>query len=136
MKKNSQRAILVLALALVSCGDDGVVVLPTANLVRDGAGAWQDCSTISCASNPPTFDFVGDARNLGPGCATSVRGVVKFVDAAGVQLGPTESWSLLSSSRVLRSGEAFTFLVLPISESIMDATATTDQEFSWTNVGC
>ena len=128
MKK---RGVMVLAmLALAGCG--GVGVIPPADLQRSGSSSFQDCSICTF---PGGFDFVGNARNLGPGCANAVRGVVKFVDAAGVQLGPSESWRFVAS-RVIRSGESFTFRVVQVGARLRDFTATTEQEFSWTDVKC
>ncbi len=123
-----KRGILVLTLiALAGCGDTGTGVLRTANLVREGTGVWTNCSFGIC-------DFVGDARNIGEGCAEEVRAVIKFFDTAGVQQGPSEDWRL-PSFRVIRPGEAFIYEVVS-SETIMDATASSQIEFSWTDTEC
>ena len=133
------RGILVLTLlALASCGEDGPTepdvpdvpdVLPTANIVREGGGAWVNCGLSVC-------DFIGDARNSGLGCANTVRGVVIFLDAASAQLGPSMSWQISPASSVFRPGELFTFGVQNVSRSIVDVTVATNMEFSWTDVAC
>ena len=127
-----KRGILVLTLlALASC-ESGTGVALTANLTHDGEGTWTECygvNTVNC-------DFIGDGRNVGLGCATDVRGVVKFLDAAGVQLGPSESWSLPGFLRVVRPDEAFTYTVFLVPESIVNATEAKLQEFTWTDVEC
>ncbi len=121
--------ILILTLiAVASCDDGGTDVGQTANLVREGTGAWTNCKFGIC-------DFVGDARNIGEGCAEEVRAVIKFFDTAGVQQGPSEDWKLLPSFRVIRPGEAFTYKVIS-SETIMDVTASSQVEFSWTDTKC
>ena len=124
-----KRCILVLTLiALAGCADSGTNVLRTANLVREGAGVWTNCKFGIC-------DFVGDARNIGEGCAEEARAVIKFFDTAGIQQGPSEDWKLLPSFRVIRPDEAFIYEVVS-SETIMDATASSQIEFSWTDTEC
>ena len=123
-------------LALASCGGDGPTepdVLPTANLVSESAGAWTNCSGIGGTNS---CSFVGDGRNLGPGCANVVRGVVRFLDAAGAQLGASRSWQFSPAASVFRPNEAFVFTVTLVSRVIVDATASTQQEFSWTDTAC
>ena len=128
-----KRGVLVLTLlALASCGESGTGVRPMANLTHDGEGTFTDCSGVTVIR----CSFVGDGRNVGLGCATDVRGVVKFLDAANVQLGPSKSWSLPGFSRVVRPNEAFIFTVFNLPDSIVDATEAKQQEFSWTNVEC
>ncbi len=120
--------ILILTLiAVASCDDGGTDVGQTANLVREGTGAWTNCKFGIC-------DFVGDARNIGEGCADEVRAVIKFFDTAGVKQGPSEDWRL-PSFRVIRPGEAFIYKVIS-SETIMDVTASSQVEFSWTDTKC
>ena len=118
-------------LALAGC-ESGTGVAEPASLTQDSEGTWTECYGI----NSINCDFIGDGRNIGLGCATDVRGVVKFLDAAGVQLGPSKSWSLPGFLRVVRPNEAFTFTVFRIPQSIVNATETRLQEFSWTDVEC
>jgi hypothetical protein len=80
VRKTSQRAVLILTLALVSCGDSGVDVLPTANLVKEGTGFWTNCTTFVDLAN--TCDFTASGSNRGPGCASSIRATIKFLDDA------------------------------------------------------
>ena len=121
-----KRGILILTLiALASCGDSGTDVRHTANLVREGTGLWTNCKFGIC-------DFVGDARNIGEGCAEEVRAVIKFFDTAGVQQGPSEDWRSFS---VIRPGEAFIYKVIS-TETIMDVSASSQVEFSWTDTKC
>ena len=127
-----KRGILVVTLlALASC-ESGTGVAEPASLTQDSEGTFTGCFGV----NNINCDFVGDGRNVGLGCATDVRGVVKFLDAAGVQLGPSKSWSLPGFQRVVRPDEAFTFTVFLIPESIVNATETKLQEFSWTDIEC
>ena len=131
MKKTSQRAVLVLTLALVSCGDDGVDVLPTANLVKDGEGGWALCESFF--GGPPMCGYTGDARNIGSGCATDVTVVIRFFDGANVQLGPSKSWS---TSNMIWSGQAFVYWAADVAESVRDATTVISPDFSWADVAC
>ena len=124
-----KHGILILTLiALASCVDSGTNVRLNANLVTEGTGMWTNCKFGIC-------DFVGDARNIGEGCAKEVRAVIKFFDTADVQQGPSEEWKNLPSFRVVRPGEAFIYMVIS-SETIMDVTASSQVEFSWTDTEC
>ena len=125
--------VIVAFLALAGCGDDGVDVLPTANLVKDGAGGWTICRSIF--GGPLTCGYTGDARNIGPGCATDVTGVIKFFDAANVQLGPSKSYAH-NASTVIQSGQAFVYWATNVAESVRDATTVISPDFSWTDVAC
>ncbi len=127
---------VVAAISLAACGggDSGTgtdddPTIPTANLVPVGGGNFTDCGSVFCK-------FVGDGRNSGSGCAEVVRGVVKFLDAAGAQLGASEAWEL-SPGTVIRSGESFTFTIFGVNLTIVNTpVAATTEEFSWTDVSC
>lgn len=122
--------VAVVALSVVACGGKDTPTAPAiqaANITTSGSGAWVTCIGGSC-------NFQGDARNVGAGCASTVRGVTRFYDAAGTQL-ISSSWGL--GTRIIRSGEAFTYKTVDFITPAQQAAAVKYlTEPAWTDVGC
>ncbi len=126
-------AILV-ALACAACGSDTPTTpsppaIPAANLQMSGQAVWRSCNTIlgGCI-------FQGEGRNVGQGCAGTVRGVVRFYGPQQQQIGTAYAWSL--GAKVVRPNEAFVYDT-GLSYVPQDQTISTYQsEPTWTNVLC
>lgn len=122
---------LTLGLLVSACGGSDnsptapPAATPTASLTTSGTGQWVTClGTLGC-------NFQGDARNVGAGCAGTVRGVTRFYDAAGTQVGVGQ-WGL--GSRVIRPNEAFLYSTIErFANTSITAYLT---EPTWTNVTC
>jgi len=131
----AERVLMLIVLALAGCGesDPTETGFPSANLVAEEGGAFSSCTSF--ISIPNDCDFVGEGRNLGPGCADTIRGVTKFYDASGTQLGAAESWSFFTFI-VVQPGEAFTYEIRNVRLEIVDAFASFTSEVSWANIRC
>lgn len=124
---------LLLAFLIAACsGKDNPVgnspPLPAANIVTTGQSSWIACTvTFGCL-------FQGEGRNEGPGCATAVRGTVKFYNAQDQQLGTAYEWALVAG-QILRPNESFSYKTLAFIG--VDPTITAYRSSpSWTNVAC
>jgi hypothetical protein len=125
----------LLVIGLIACGDNSTPTSPPppalakANIVTSGSINWINCFFGSCFAQ-------GDARNLGPGCARAVRGVLRFFNGAGAQSGPSYSWSL-ASDIVVRANEIFTYRPTErVPPDIAYEVGTYRTEFSWTDTAC
>lgn len=119
-------AISVFALLLaVGCSDSTEPIEPAELEVTIG-GDWL-CGVFSC-------EFRAEGRNLGPGCAREVRGVVRFYSGQA-QLGTAREWQL-DPTRVLGGGEAFIYEVADVSMDIAGASTGFTAEATWINVRC
>ena len=124
----------LLVIGLIACGDNSTPTSPPppalakANIVMSGNQYWVNCF-FSCFAQ-------ADARNLGPGCARAVRGVLRFSNGAGAQIGPSYSWSL-ASDIVVRANEIFTYRPTErVPTDIVNEVATYTTQFSWTDTAC
>ena len=137
--------IVMVALLMVGCGGDSTPTpspspvpapaptpapaapVPTANIVSGGGGSWSRCSNTGCVFNGPM-------RNIGTGCASSVRGTVTFNNAQNQPLG-TYQWSITA---MVRPDEAFVFTT-PVG-AIPTSVSSTETNYSvspaWTDVRC
>ncbi len=106
------------------CSDSPSDGGPTAEVVAEG-GSFSDCQYFFgfffC-------DFLGVGRNLGPDCAEDVRGVTRFYNVAGGQVGPADSW--LGPSH-LTPGQGFTYILTTLPAAVSYQT-----EASWTSARC
>jgi hypothetical protein len=138
---NAMKKLLPLALllGLVACGGSSPTAPPTpapipaANLGSDGAqGQWSLCA------GPPfnVCNFSAGVRNSGPGCATNIRGVVRFLDGAGNQVGASVNWTAPAAVVILRPNESFTFVMAGVASSFMTSAQTFRTEANWDNVRC
>lgn len=103
--------------------------VPAAAIQSTGQGQFLGC--IGAPINTCTFQ--GEARNVGVGCATVVRGVTRFLNAQQQQVGSAFSWNL-PSTRVVRANEAFTYDVVSVPQNAAITTYATEP--AWTNVSC
>lgn len=103
--------------------------IAAARISASGQGEWLGCSSIS-----DRCDFQGEARNVGAGCADAVRGTTRFFNGS-LQLGTAFSWTL-SSTRVIRANEAFTYRTNSVPNTTTTSTTRYETEASWTNVRC
>lgn len=129
-----KRLLAVVCLASAACGGSSPAPAPTplpaATITPSGQGAWVNCSTVLSRC-----DFQGEARNTGTGCATAVRGVIRFYDGGQQQLGSSDSWAL-PAAQIVRRNEAFSYLVFSVGPSIYTASSSYVSESAWTNVAC
>ena len=107
------------------CSDSPSDGGPTAEVVAEGGSFSEECHYLLGF----TFcDFVGVGRNLGPDCAEDVRGVTRFYNVAGGQVGPADSW--LGPSH-LTPGQGFTYILTTLPAAVSYQT-----EASWTSARC
>ena len=81
--------------------------LPAASIQLDSTGQLKSC--VRGGSTNIRCDFEDTGKNAGPGCATRVRGIVRFVNEAREQVA-MESWQL-ENSRVLAPNESFAYIL-------------------------
>lgn len=129
-------AVVLVALSAIACGGNSSTPaspspppLAAANLQASGQGSWVSCLRDDC-------QFQGEIRNSGPGCANQVRGVVRFLNPQGQQVGSSE-W-LLAGSQVIRVNETVVYRSLYISGAVIQSASngTYRSEPAWTNVAC
>ena len=106
--------------------------MPTATIQLDGKGELKSCVraglTIRC-------DFEDTGRNAGPGCATRVRGTVRFVNEAREPVA-MENW-FLENTRVLAPNESFAYAVrLNVPPETFNVIVGVTQLPMWTNTLC
>lgn len=107
--------------------------IPAANLAGDGSSP----QITLCAGAPfNTCTFQAAVKNSGPGCATNIRGVVKFFDQAGGQIGASLNWIAPAAVTTLRVNETFSYTVSPVQTATLNAAATFRTEAAWDNVRC
>jgi hypothetical protein len=101
--------------------------LPAASIVSAGGGSWSRCTSAGCVFNGPM-------RNLGVGCASSVRGTVTFNNAQNQPVG-TYQWSFTA---MVRPDETFVFTTAPgaIPASVSNTPGNYSVSPSWTDVRC
>ncbi len=126
-----------LLMVVVGCGSSSPAAptpapIPAASVAGDGSPP----QVTLCAPAPfNSCTFTAAVRNAGPGCAAGVRGIVRFFDQSGSQLGPSLNWTL-PTNVVLRPGETFAFVVSPVQVSVLNAATTFRAEPAWDNVRC
>jgi hypothetical protein len=103
--------------------------MPTASIQLDGKGELKSCAlaglTIRC-------DFEDTGRNAGPGCATRVRGTVRFLNEASEQVA-IENW-FLENTRVLAPNESFAYAIrLNVRPEAFKVIVGITQQPMWTN---
>ena len=128
VKLHSGLAMIALCLVAVQCGGDDAPTAPSilsADLVFEGPLRFPNPNFCvkSC-------DYEGDARNLGAGCADSVRGVTTFAKSAGSK----DDWTL--GSRKIRPGEVFIFRGCCLGLTTTVGPETYITEIFWDNVPC
>lgn len=105
--------------------------LPAATITPSGSGSWAAClGDRACL-------FQGEARNTGAGCASHVRGVVRFYGSQQQQVG-SAAWAL-DVGRIVRPNEAFVYRSTVFVEGSVIAASqggTYESEAAWTNVPC
>jgi len=101
--------------------------LPAANIVSAGGGSWSRCTSTGCVFNGPM-------RNIGVGCANSVRGTVTFTNAQNQPIG-TYQWGITA---MVRPDETFVFTTA--LGAIPPAVSATEGSYSvspsWNDVRC
>lgn len=127
--------LFLLAFTYAACGGKDSPAAPTpppplaqANIQTSGTSTWEACLSGNCL-------FQAEARNVGTGCASDVRGVLRFFNAASQQLG-TASWSL-QAGRIVRPNEAFVYRsTVYVDRTVVSGTTTYQSEPAWTSVAC
>ena len=125
--------LLALMLILQSCGGGGSSPtappppLPSANIVSVGNLMYPICTTGVC-------EYALEFRNVGPGCANTVRGVIGIYDEPQILLQSSE-WEL-NPSAVIRSGEGFVVEGCCFTISNTDKSDFYSAEAFWNDVRC
>lgn len=141
------RLAAVLAVLLVACESDTPTdsepetpgtpqPIQAANVTFSGASAWVDCSIVDQTNpfaRPPECAFQADARNIGAGCAASIRGVTRLYDSNARQVGGSLSWERLST---VRPNELFVYRTQRVPPETSQAVRSYTTEATWTNVRC
>jgi hypothetical protein len=79
--------------------------------------------------------FQGAVRNAGTGCATSIRGIVRFYDSNKTEIG-TFPWTT-EGATVTRPNESATYRTGAVPIAIVNATAGYElTDLEWTNSAC
>lgn len=79
------------------------------------------------------WPYTHTARNVGPGCATRVRGTTRFFDGTTVVL--TVPWTL-DASRVIRPQETLDIAGCCVSQAFADRDVGWNVTFEWDTVRC
>lgn len=121
---------VLIALSVVACGGSDAPLAPaappTATLQVEGSPQWVDCSAFLGGCR-----FQGSLRNVGLGCAGTVRGVTRFFNNAGAEVASAQ-WGL--GSRTVRPNELVLYTTI---ERISDSgIATYLSEPAWSNIAC
>lgn len=131
-----RRAILVLIIISAACGGSSSPTqpapqpIPAANIVTDGGASWSFTPFATSALFHETM------KNTGVGCAQNVRGVVKFFDQGGAQLGTSYNWSAPINITTVRPSESFSYESGLIPIFVSSGSKTYKSEPAWDNVRC
>ena len=128
------RVAVLSVILLSSCGGGPTspTVLP-ANIERVTIGRITACIGGGSAR---TCMFEETATNTGPGCATNIRGTVRFLSSSGTDLSAA-SWSLSPATRIVVVGEQFVYrATISGPESVISQIANYTEQFAWSSVQC
>jgi hypothetical protein len=138
-------SLLALFALSVGCSDSGARTpsAPSPPATQPPAPVIQPADLTLVRSRPMEFlnfdaqtgwTFEAHGENVGQGCAATVKGTARFMDASGVTLQTIE-FSLDPGKRV-RPAETFLFRGCCLTEASGRAGGTVVISFSWENVTC